>query len=153
MENILRISEILNPEFIIDLHTADKAGVLQEMLDVITSSPKITNPKKFRKAIVDREKLMSTGIGYGIAVPHARDRSVLDFVIAVGRIKSGVRYESIDDEPVQLIFMIGASDSQDKDYIKLLSRLVLRLKNDDLKNRILAAANSAEIYDIIKETR
>jgi len=152
MENILRISEILNPEFIIDLHAADKAGVLQEMLDVITRSPKITNPKKFRKAILDREKLMSTGIGYGIAVPHARDRSVQDFVIAVGRIKSGVRYESIDDEPVQLIFMIGASDSQDKDYIKLLSRLVLRLKNDDLKNRILAADPDG-IYEIIKETR
>jgi fructose-specific phosphotransferase system IIA component len=152
MENILRISEILNPEFIIDLHAADKAGVLQEMLDVITRSDKITNPKKFRKAIGDREKLMSTGIGYGIAVPHARDRSVLDFVIAVGRIKNGVKYESIDDEPVQLIFMIGASDSQDKDYIKLLSRLVLRLKNDDLKNRILAA-DPDEIYDIIRNTR
>ncbi|MCF7913513.1 MAG: PTS sugar transporter subunit IIA [Candidatus Cloacimonetes bacterium] len=153
MENVIKISELLSPEYIIDLQATDKAGVLQEMLDVITRSQKITDPKKFRKAILDREKLMSTGIGYGIAVPHARDRTVQDFIIAVGRIPDGVKYESIDNEPVQLIFMIGASDKQDKDYIKLLSRLVLRLKNDDLKNKILAAKDANEIYEIIRESR
>ncbi len=153
MEEVLKISDLLKPEFIIDLQSRNKAGALDELLDVITQSEVITDAGKFRKAIRDREKLMSTGIGYGIAVPHARDKSILDFVIAVGRKRDGLMYESIDDKPVQLIFMIGASDRQDKDYIRLLSRLVLRLKNEDLKNRILAAADSSEIYEIIKETR
>lgn len=153
MDKVIQISEIMQPDYIIDLQSTDKAGALEELLEVINRSDKITDPKKFSKAIRAREKLMSTGIGYGIAVPHVRDRSVLDFVMAMGRSKEGVMYESIDDKPVQLIFMIGASNSQDKDYIKLLSRLVLRLKNDDLKNRILAADSPSEIYEIIKDTR
>jgi len=153
MDKIIQISEIIRPEFIIDLNSTDKTSALEELLEVITKSDKITNDKKFRKAIKAREKLMSTGIGYGIAVPHARDKSIVDFVMAVGRSKAGVKYESIDDKPVQLIFMIGASDAQDKDYIKLLSRLVLRLKNDDLKNRIMKADSPSEIYEIIKDTK
>ncbi|MDP8211505.1 MAG: PTS sugar transporter subunit IIA [Candidatus Stygibacter australis] len=153
MDKIIQISEILRPDFIIDLQSASKASALEELLEVIIHSDKITDAKKFSKAIKAREKLMSTGIGYGIAVPHARDRSILDFVMAVGRSKVGVKYESIDDQPVQLIFMIGASDSQDRDYIKLLSRLVLRVKNDDLKNKIMSAESPGEIYEIIKGTR
>jgi len=153
MDKIIHISEIIRPDFIIDLQSTDKSSALEELLKAIIHSDKITNATKFSKAIRAREKLMSTGIGYGIAVPHARDRSILDFVMAMGRSKKGVKYESIDDQPVQLIFMIGASDSQDKDYIKLLSRLVLRLKNDDLKNKILSADSPSEIYEIIKGTR
>ena len=153
MDKIIHISEIIRPDFIIDLQSTDKSSALGELLEAIIHSDKITDAKKFSKAIRAREKLMSTGIGYGIAVPHARDHSILDFVMAMGRSKNGVKYESIDDQPVQLIFMIGASDSQDKDYIKLLSRLVLRLKSDDLKNKILSADSPSEIYEIIKGTR
>ena len=90
MENVLKISDLLKPEFIIDLQSRNKAGALDELLNVITRSEVITDADKFRKAIRDREKLMSTGIGYGIAVPHARDKSILDFVIAVGRSREGL---------------------------------------------------------------
>ena len=96
---------------------------------------------------------MSTGIGYGIAIPHARHKTVTDFVMVMGRKKEGLEYESIDDKPVKLIIMIGASDNQDKDYIKLLSRLMLRLKNKDFVKNILNADNSKEIYSLIKETK
>ena len=94
---------------------------------------------------------MSTGIGYSIAVPHIRDASVKDFVIALGRKAEGLDYESIDNNPVKLIFMIGASDTQDKDYIRLLSKLVLRLKNKRFVKKILAAASPEEIYTFIKD--
>ena len=153
MENIMRISDYLEEDFIIDLQSDTKKGALEELLEVICRSPKITNPVKFRKAIFNREKLMSTGIGYHLAVPHARDKCVLDFVIAIGRSKVGIEYESIDDKPVKLVIMIGAPDKQDKDYIKLLSRLVLRLKNPDFKHLILSAANAKEIYDIIQQKK
>ena len=96
---------------------------------------------------------MSTGIGYEIAIPHARHKTVKDFVIAIGRKKEGLPYESIDDKPVKLIFMIGASDKQDKDYIRLLSRLVLRLKNPDFLEKVLKAQDPSEIYQLIKTQR
>ncbi|MDO9576635.1 MAG: PTS sugar transporter subunit IIA [Candidatus Cloacimonadales bacterium] len=153
MENILKVSDMINENFIIDLISDDKEAVLEELLDVICESPLITDCKRFRKEIFKREKLMSTGIGYEIAIPHARHKTVKDFVIALGRKKEGLEYASIDDKPVKLIFMIGASDKQDKDYIKLLSRLVLRLKNKEFVEKLLSAESPAEIYRNIVETK
>ena len=153
MEKILKVSELINEDFIIDIKSDNKHDALNELLDIISQSPLITDRKIFSKEIFKREDLMSTGIGYALAIPHARHSSVEDFVIAIGRKREGLEYESIDDKPVKLIFMIGASDKQDKDYIRLLSRLVLRLKNKEFVDKILAAENPAEIYQIIKTQR
>jgi len=153
MELIFKISEMIDEKKIIDIKSDDKKSALNELLEIICKDEKITDEKIFRKEIFKREKLMSTGIGYGIAIPHARHKTVKDFVIALGRKKQGLEYESIDDKPVQLIFMIGASDNQDKDYIKVLSRLVLRLKNPEFVEKVLNAENSKEIYQIIKTQR
>ena len=150
MDKVLKVSDLINEDFIIDLKSNNKEDTLNELLDVICKSEKITNSKIFRKEIFKREKLMSTGIGYEIAIPHARHKSVTDFVIALGRKKEGMEYASIDDKPVKLIFMIGASDKQDKDYIKLLSRIVLRLKNQEFVDKLLNAKDPAEMYDLIK---
>lgn len=153
MEKILKVSDMINENFIIDIKGNTKKEALNELLDVICESPLITEPKIFRKAILKREKLMSTGIGYEIAIPHARHKSIQDFVIAIGRKKEGLEYASIDDKPVKLIIMIGASDKQDKDYIKLLSRLVLRLKNKDFVNNLLNAKDASEMYSIIHKQK
>ena len=153
MEKVLKVSGFITKDFIIDIQADNKKDALNELLDVICKSPKITDPKIFRKEIFKRERLMSTGIGYGIAIPHARHKTVNDFVIALGRKREGLEYASIDDKPVKLIFMIGASDQQDKDYIKLLSRIVLRLKNQEFVDKLLSAKDSAEIYHYIVETK
>ena len=151
MAKILNISDYIAPERIIKLKSTEKKEALKELIKVITTSEKVTDPKIFEKEIFKREKLMSTGIGYGIAIPHIRHKSVKDFVIAVGISKQGVKYQSIDDEPVHIIFMIGASDKQDKDYIKLLSKLVLRLKDKEFKEQLINAETPQEVYQIIKE--
>ena len=150
MDKIFKISNLVDATRIIDIKSNDKRGALKELLEIIYKDNLITDPKTFSKEIFKREKLMSTGIGYGIAIPHARHKSVKDFVIAIGRKCDGLEYESIDDKPVKLIFMIGASDTQDKDYIKVLSRLVLRLKNQEFVDKLLLAENSSEIYELIK---
>ena len=153
MEKILIISELISEDYIIDIKSDNKKDALNELLEVISKNERITDKSTFAREIFKREKLMSTGIGYGIAVPHARHKSVKDFVIAIGRKIEGLEYESIDDKPVKLIFLIGASDKQDKDYIRLLSRLVLRLKNKEFVDKILTAENPSEIYNIIKTQR
>jgi fructose-specific phosphotransferase system IIA component len=153
MEKILKVSELINEDFIIDIKSDNKQDALNELLDIICQSPLITDRKIFSIEIFKREELMSTGIGYEIAIPHARHSSVQDFVMAIGRKREGLEYESIDDKPVKLIFMIGASDKQDKDYIKLLSRLVLRLKNPNFLEKVLKAKDPSEIYQIIKTQR
>ncbi|MCK4338395.1 MAG: PTS sugar transporter subunit IIA [Candidatus Cloacimonetes bacterium] len=151
MEKIIKIYKFMDPSRIIDIKSNTKDDALKELSEVICTSNKIKNKELFIKKIFDREKLMSTGIGYGIAVPHIRDKSVKDFVIAFGRKISGLEYDSIDNKPVKLVFMIGASDKQDKDYIRVLSKLVLRLKSKKFVKQLLNAKDSNEIYGLIKK--
>lgn len=150
---VLQISDFIDVTRIKDLQSSNKTDALEEMLNLISSSENINNITSFRKAIFKRETLMSTGIGYGIAIPHAKIPECQDFVIAIGRLKNGIEYESLDNKPVNLIFMIGASDKQDKEYIRLLSRLVLRLKDEHVLKAIMKAEDTEEIYSLITSTK
>ncbi|MDP8227649.1 MAG: fructose PTS transporter subunit IIA [Candidatus Celaenobacter polaris] len=151
MAQLIGIYKYMDTSRIIDITSDNKNDALKELAKVIGTSEMVTDEELFLKKIYEREKLMSTGIGYGIAVPHIRDASVKDFVIALGRKVEGLDYESIDNKPVKLIFMIGASEIQDKDYIRLLSRLVLRLKNRNFVKKLLTASIPEEIYMLIKD--
>ena len=150
---ILQISDFIDETRIKDLQAGNKTDALEEMIELISSSENIKDIKAFKKAIFKRESLMSTGIGLGIAIPHAKIPECEDFVIAIGRLKSGIEYESLDDKPVKLIFMIGASDKQDKEYIRLLSRLVLRLKDNHVQKELLKAKDKFDIYSIITSSK
>jgi len=151
MEKTIEIYKFMDPSRVIDIQSNTKDDALRELADVICKTEIIIDKKLFIRKIFEREKLMSTGIGYGIAVPHIRDTSIKDFVIAFGRKKSGLEYDSIDNKPVKIIFMIGASDKQDKDYIRILSKLVLRLKNKNFVRQLLNARSADEIYGLIKK--
>jgi len=151
MAQPIEIYKFMNVNRIIDLVSDNKNDALKELAEVIGTSDIVSDEALFLKKIYEREKLMSTGIGYSIAVPHIRDASVKDFVIAFGRKAEGLDYESIDNKPVKLIFMIGASETQDKDYIRLLSRVVLRLKNKTFVKNLLEAETPEKIYTLIKD--
>lgn len=150
---ILQISDFIDESRIRDLESDNKTDALNEMIDLISSSTNIKDIIAFKKAIFKRESLMSTGIGLNIAIPHAKIPGCEDFVIAIGRIKKGIEYDSLDNKPVNLIFMIGASDKQDKEYIRLLSRLVLRLKDNLVIKELLKAKDQDEIYSIITSAK
>ncbi len=150
---IIKVSDFIDESRIKDLEATNKEDAINEMIELISSSDNIEDIKAFKKAILKRETLMSTGIGYGIAVPHAKIKQCQDFVIAIGRLSKPIEYESIDDQPVELIFMIGASDQQDKDYIRLLSRLVLRLKDKAVLKSLKKAKDSSELFKIITSTK
>ncbi len=150
---ILQISDFIDETRIKDLESDNKTDALNEMIELISTSSNIKDITSFKKAIFKRESLMSTGIGLGIAIPHAKIAECEDFVIAIGRLKNSIEYESLDDKPVNLIFMIGASDKQDKEYIRLLSRLVLRLKDNHVHKELLKAKDRYEIYSIITSAK
>jgi len=151
MAQPIEIYKYIDANRIIDIVSDNKNDALKELAQVIGTSDMVPDEALFLKKIYERENLMSTGIGYSIAVPHIRDASIQDFVIALGRKAEGLDYESIDNKPVKLIFMIGASEAQDKDYIRLLSRLVLRLKNKTFMKNLLDAETPEEIYTLIKD--
>lgn len=152
MRNNIEVSNYIDEEMILDIEPTSKEQALEMLIEVMRMSPKIKDINQFRQAIFSRENLMSTGIGYGLAIPHARLKSIDDFVIGILRCKEGINYESIDDKPVRIIFMIGASETQDKDYIRLLSKIMIRLKDKELLDKLLHVETSKDIYTLITET-
>ena len=144
------VFKYIEPSRIIDIQSDNKKGALQELINVICQSPEITDRKLFKEKIFEREKYVSTGIGYGIAIPHIRDNSIKDFVMALGRKREGMDYEAIDNKPVRLIFMIGGNNDQKDKYINFLSQLTTKLKDQNFKNSILKARGPDQIYEIVQ---
>lgn len=153
MVNTLEVSTYIKPERVITIKNADKKQVIDRLIELIALDPAVIDKQRMQQAIWDREKLLSTDIGEGIAIPHARTDAVKDFIVAMARIEAGIDYSSADAKPVQLVFMIVAGRSQDKAYIKLLSRLLLRMKNTELVKQLLQANDSGELYRILVETK
>ena len=140
------LSQLLSPERVVEIRGKTKAEALEELIAVICKASEITSGEEFREAIFNREKIVSTGIGLGIAVPHAKIASVTDFVAAVGISREGIEFDAIDDKPVHLMVMIGASEKQKDQYVKVLAGVVVLLKNEQVRKAILATRSPEEVY-------
>lgn len=136
----MKLSGLIAPDRCLDLKSTDKQGALRELCAAMATSRNIGDAKAFQKAIVDREAILSTGIGLGLAMPHAKVPSVRDFTIALGRSKAGIDWDSLDGAPVHIAVMIGASDSQASEYTKVLAAIVTRMKDEAVRRKMLAAA-------------
>jgi len=146
-----RLAEMITPERIVELRETSKEDVLEEMVDVLSTAHEVHDRDAFLQAINDRESILSTGIGLGIAVPHAKIASVDDLVAALGKTKKGIDYGALDDQPVRIVVMIAAGESQQSDYIRALARVTLLLKNEEVRRSIIEADGPEEIYEIVKQ--
>ena len=146
------LSELLKPDRVVDLKSNNKQDILKEMVAVISKADEVTDQDDFFISIVKREKIMSTGIGIGLAVPHVKIESVKNFIMAIGRKKEGVNFDSIDGKPVYLIIMIGANTEQRDDYLKILAKISLLLKKAEVREKMLSASSPEEIIDLFKNT-
>ena len=93
---------------------------------------------------------MSTGIGFGIAIPHAKISNVKEISFAIGVSKKGINFDSMDGEPVYLIILVAAGEKQHRDYLKILSNIISILKKDNLKEKIISSSSPEEIMEILK---
>jgi PTS system nitrogen regulatory IIA component len=144
------IETVLAPERCMLLDCTTKQEALDALADVLATAPQVRDPAHLKKALATREKLMSTGIGMGIGLPHVRISSVRDIVMAFGvNDRDLTDYESINDTPVRLIAMIAAHDDQHADYIRLLSHLSTRLKDSAVREQLLRAGMPEEIYEAL----
>ncbi len=145
----MELKDILDRNLICILECKTKRDALLELIDLIGNCGKVDDIEKLRENIFYREELMSTGIGLGIAVPHVRMEGVKQPCIAIGINRDGIRdYESIDDEVVRIIVMIVAGKEHHRLYIKLLSQIVSKLKNEDVREKLLSSQSKDEIYKI-----
>jgi fructose-specific phosphotransferase system IIA component len=148
----MKISSILNEQLIqVNIPGESKDDVINAIIDVAATSDKITDLDKVREAIFEREKIMSTGVGKGFAIPHGKTDAVTDIVAAFGITEKPIDYKSLDHEPVRLLFLLIGKDSLVGAHIKLLSRISRLMNKEELRSNLLTASNPAEILAILKE--
>lgn len=151
----MKITQLLTKDTIIlDLDSHAKSEVLTELIGQLDHAGKLIDKKKFTEDILARETQSTTGIGDGIAIPHAKSSAVQVPAIAFGRSLTGIDYESLDGQPAHLFFMIAASEGANNDHLDALSRLATFLMDANFRNQILAATSIEDILQAVtdKET-
>jgi fructose-specific phosphotransferase system IIA component len=146
----LELSEYISTNLTkLDLVSTTKTDAIKELVDMLDAAGYLTDANAFLNAVFEREKVGSTGIGKGIAIPHSRTAMVRNVVVAVGRSTVGVDFEAIDNRPVHLIFLIAAPVESGGLYLKALARLSRLLRYQDFRNRLMDASSVDEIVQII----
>lgn len=148
----MRITELLKADTIVlDLEATSKSGVIDELVQKLGSAGKLVDQDKYKEAILAREAQSTTGIGEGIAIPHAKTSAVQTPAIAFGRSKDGIDYESLDGMPAHLFFMIAASEGANNAHLETLSRLSSFLMDTHFRQTLLKAESVAEILAAIDQ--
>lgn len=144
----MRLWKYLTPDRVrLDIHSDDKAGVLAEMAEPLRGHPDVLDFDAFVQAVLAREAQSSTGVGRGLAIPHARTDTVRDFVAVVARAPRGIDFVAVDDEPVRLAILMGVPMAQVRDYLKLLAHLTLLFKQEGFLQRLLDAPDEQAVID------
>jgi fructose-specific phosphotransferase system IIA component len=148
----MKVTDILKREFIIsDLKSHDKEDVINELVDLFINDSRIIDINKVRDSVLEREKIMSTGVGKGFAIPHGKTGAVNEIIAAFGKANEPIEYQSLDNKPVNLVFLLVGKDNLVSTHIKLLSRISRMMNKDEFRLKLLAAASSDEIYDLFKQ--
>ena len=147
----IKLSKMISEDRIVDLISSKKDNVLKEMTQVISTSKNIRNKLDFYKAVAEREKISSTGIGMGVAISHAKASTVSDFVIALGRKSEGISFESQDGEPTYLVVMVGAPEDKDAEFLRIISKIYLTLKSLKFRKKLFEAKTKAEIVQLFRD--
>ena len=146
----MRITELLTKETIaMDLTATDKNGVIDELVNQLNIAGKLNNVTAFKEAIHNREAQSTTGIGEGIAIPHAKVAAVNAPAIAFGKSKAGVDYQSLDMQPTHLFFMIAAPEGGAQTHLDALAKLSGILMDEQVRARLLDATSPEEVLRII----
>ncbi len=148
----MKISDILSIDVIaVNLETAEKEDAIKKVIDLGAKSNKILDIEKVSGTIFEREKLVSTGVGKGFAIPHGKTDSISDVVAAFAITKDPIDFDSIDGEPVRFIFLLIGKENLLNTHIKLLSRISRLMNKDEFREKLLEAATPEEVLEIFKE--
>ena len=146
----MKISDILKKEHVIkELNSCDKKNVLDELSSFLEDEGEITNKESLLAALIEREKLGSTGIGENVAIPHAKISEIDKIITVFGRSKNGVEFEALDQKPVNFIFLVIAPENSTSQHLKALARISRLFKNPSLRESVLRTNEADQIYSIL----
>jgi len=147
----MKISNHLDSKLVVFLDAEDRDEVISSMVNLIGQVGYLKDEKEFHDAIMQREQIVSTGIGMGVAIPHAKLASYDDFFIAIGILKQGVEWNALDGSAVRVVFMIGGPDDKQTEYLQILSDLTLAIKDEERRKKLLTLNAAEDIMKLFQE--
>ncbi len=148
----MKITDILSEQAIrTDLPGNSKEEVINAMIDLAGTQKVVQDKERMRSASFERERIMSTGVGSGFAIPHGKTDAVSDIVAAFAVTAQPIDYQSLDDQPVRLVFLLVGRDNMVGPHIKLLSRISRLMNKEDFRNTLLQAKTPAEILEAFRQ--
>jgi len=147
----MKICEILQVGKIISsLQGKEKTDVVNELIDLFKNDERVKDLDEMRNAVHEREKIMSTGVGKGFAIPHAKTNSVNEIVAAFGKLDEPIDFQALDEQPVNLVFLLVGKENLVGPHIKLLSRISRMMNKDEFRESLSKAKTAEEIYSLFE---
>lgn len=148
----MKVSELLKIENIVpELKADNKTDVLKELTRTVTSNNTTLNYEKTLEIIQERENLCSTAMDEGVAIPHGKLHGLTNSVIALGRSKKGIDFDSLDNKPTSIFIMVLSPENSSKKHIQALANISTIFKTSDFRNNLLKSETAEEILGLIKE--
>lgn len=147
---MIRLSDHIAPERVLDLKSRSRDAALLELVESFARADEVLDKEKLLQALLEREHIVSTGIGLGVAVPHAKIPEVTDFVIGYGRSVGGIEWGAIDDQPVHHVVVIAGPPDRQHRYLQFLASVTLQLKRPELRDALTAAADRDALWTVLR---
>lgn len=145
------IRDVLKSAFInFDLKTTDKQAAISELANTFLTKGVVTNDSVYLEAVMKREEESTTGIGFGVAIPHGKSAAVAEPSLAFGRSQAGIQYDSMDGKPVHLMFLIAVPETSNDEHLRILSKLSRKLMHEDVRQKLMTVTDAEEIYQIFE---
>jgi len=148
----MKITDILNEQGIVPVIAGrSKADIIAELANVVVRQHRDIDRERLVQALEDRERLNSTALGEGVAIPHGKLPGVKGVIAAFGRSPSGVDFSSLDGKPTHLFFLLVAPEDSAGTHLKALARISRLLKDASFRTRLMGAADAGDLFRIIRE--
>jgi fructose-specific phosphotransferase system IIA component len=148
----MRLTDVLKNELIkIPLTGKTRDDCIKELIEKLKNNESITSTQTIFDAVLEREKIMTTGVGNGIAIPHCKHTDSPEFAVGLGVHPKGVDFESIDKKPVKIIFILVGPENNPGLHIKLLSRISRLMSNEELRKQLQTCKNNEEAFELIHD--
>jgi fructose-specific phosphotransferase system IIA component len=146
------LTELLSVERIkIPLEAQTKDDLLRELVDVCAEADNIEDRDDVLRAVREREAVLSTGIGHGVAIPHGKSAAVSGLRMAAGRAAEPIEFDALDGKPVSLFFLLVGPESAAGPHIKALSRISRLVRRDEVRERLVSATTAEEFLSALRE--
>ena len=143
----MRITDLINKKSVdLNLQGKNKLEVIDNLVDLVDNSGNLNDKEEYKKAILARENISTTGIGEGIAIPHAKTKAVKNVCLGVAVCKDGIDYDSLDGSLANLFFMIAAPDGANDIHLEVLSRLSTILMDEKFRDDLINSKSVEAVY-------